>query len=157
MLLVAGLGHSGVAVPCCCTWPWAKSPGFQSPRFSDQLCASDKMAVISSNRTSSDPRYTRHSRHQSPSSSVDEIPRAMAYPWATEASQAGCSAVVTIIDLHIVVPTVSLLLDLKCLECQFHPITIFSSNHPFTVCLTWVVVVPKLSVGIQILSSYFSL
>lgn len=146
----------------------AHGPGLErakhSARFSDQLCASDIMAVICGNRGKG-----KTQTHKAFSSSVCdtcpspkevqgysslptrypyEITTTTAYPWATEASQAGCSAVVTIINFHVVVPTVSLLLDVKYLEYQLHPIAIFSYNHPVTVGLTWIVVVPKLSMGI---------
>lgn len=145
----------------------------QSARFSDQFWASHKTAVISSNRRRS--KHQTYTASSSPARELPlskkgmtvpflatfsyayEIPTTTAYPGATEASQAGCSAVITIINFHVVIPTVSLLLELKCLQYQLHPITIFSYNHPFTVCLTWVVVVPKLSMGIQLLSSYFCL
>lgn len=72
------------------------------------------------------------------------------YPRSTISSQPRRLDVSAVVQLHVIVPTVGLLLDLKHLEDDLHSVTLLSRDHPQTVGAARVVVIPKLSMRVQI-------
>lgn len=79
------------------------------------------------------------------------------HPRATEAAEPGRRAVIAVVGLHVVVPTVGLLLHLKGPEDQLDAVAILRHDHPVAAGMARVVVVPKLGVGIQLFGLHFSL
>lgn len=79
------------------------------------------------------------------------------HPRAAVTSEPGRFGVSSIKQLHVVIATVRLLLDLKRLEDELHAVAFLGWDHPLTVGTPRVVVVPELCVWEQVLGFDFSL
>lgn len=85
----------------------------------------------------------------------DQNENVRAYPWTTEATQPVWICIVSIIQLDVVVTTVSLFLHLKRHEAELNAVALLGGQQPLTVSVTWVIIVSKLGVGVKVFLTGF--
>lgn len=77
------------------------------------------------------------------------------YPWTTEASESMAVGIIPVVQLNVIVPTVSFLLHLKSDEAQLDAIALLSRQQPLAVGVAWVIIVSKLGVRVEVLLTGF--
>lgn len=77
------------------------------------------------------------------------------YPWTAEATESMWVGVVPVVQLDVVITTVSFLLYLKRNEAQLDAVALFGRQQPLAVCVTRVIIVSKLRVRVKVLLTSF--
>lgn len=79
----------------------------------------------------------------------------LTYPRTTEATQPVWVCVVSIIQLDVVITAVGFFLHLKRYKAELNAIALFSGQQPLTVCVTRVVIISKLGMGVKVFLTGF--
>lgn len=73
------------------------------------------------------------------------------YPWTAEATKSMWVGVVPVVQLDVVITTISFLLYLKRDEAELDAVALLSCQQPLAVSVTGVIVVSKLWVRVEVL------